>query len=341
MAGKSKKKKKDGAKKRGRLLRLITRTSDEMVVTSTTPMAARAAAQHGAAPAESAAAPVAAAPIGTAQQEEPPPIEGPLKAMVIMAHPDDAEFVCGGTVAKWCAEGWEVRYLLVTGGDKGTHDPAQHPEKLAAIREEEQRAACRLLGVKECLFLGYPDGFTVDEHELRGQIVRHLRLYRPDVVLTWDAWRTGFNHRDHRNVGTVVSDAVYPLVRDRLFYQRDEEDGLLSHQVNEVLLAGAEKPDYTVDITDHWETKIDAILCHTSQVGGRTKEDFLKVRQEQVEKEGDKPIEERFRRWSIRRPVRKQEEDPKAEAAAEAEEVTEELVEAAEEQREPETSVAE
>lgn len=265
------------------------------------------------------AAGTTSAPIGTAQQEEPPPIVGPGRMMVIMAHPDDAEFVCGGTVAKFCAEGWEVHYVLVTGGDKGTHDPEQYPEKLAAIREEEQRAACRVLGVKECHFLGYPDGFTVDDHELRGQIVRLLRIYRPDVVLTWDAWRTGFNHRDHRNIGTVVSDAVYPLVRDRLFYQRDEEDGLESHQVNEILLGGAEKPDYIVDITDHWLTKIDAILCHTSQVGGRTREDFLKVREEQVAKEGDQPIEEKFRRWSIRRPVRKDpEETPKETAESQA-----------------------
>lgn len=260
-------------------------------------------------------------PLGSAQQEAPPPIEGPLNAMVIVAHPDDAEFMCGGTVAKWCAEGWNVTYVLVTGGDKGTHDPAMHPEKLAAIREEEQRQACRVLGVRDCIFLGYPDGFTNDDHELRGQIVRLLRMYRPDVVITWDAWRPGFNHRDHRNVGTVVSDAIYPLVRDRLFYERDEEDGLESHQVNEVLLAGAEKPDYVVDITAHWETKIEAILCHTSQIGGRTREDFVKMRQEQVAREGEKPIEERFRRWSIRRPPRRQEqpaEAPKETVAAAA-----------------------
>lgn len=243
-------------------------------------------------------------PIGSAQQEAPPPIEGPARAMVIMAHPDDAEFVCGGTVAKWCAEGWEVFYVVVTGGDKGTHDEAMHPEKLAAIREEEQRAACRRLGVKECILLGYPDGFTVDEHELRGQIVRLLRLHRPDVVITWDAFRRGFNHRDHRNIGTVAADAIYPLVRDRLFYPRDEEDGLPSHQVNEVLLAGSDDPDYTVDITDHWMTKVEAIVCHASQVGGRTKEDFIKQREESVARDGEKPIEEKFRRWSIRRPQR-------------------------------------
>lgn len=259
-------------------------------------------------------APAMAPPLGSARQDDPPPIPSPNSAMVIMAHPDDAEFLCAGTVAKWCAEGWEVRYVLVTGGDKGTHDPAMHPEKLAAIREEEQRAACRALGVKECLFLGYPDGFTVDEHELRGQVVRLLRLYRPGVVVTWDAFRGTFNHRDHRNVGTVVADAIYPLVRDRLFFQRDEEDGLDSHQVNEVLLAGAGDPDYTVDISDYWEKKVDAILCHTSQIGGRTKEDFLKDREEREKREGEKPIEERFRRWSIRRPPRQQEEKKDEEA---------------------------
>ncbi|MFN0147641.1 MAG: PIG-L deacetylase family protein [Dehalococcoidia bacterium] len=259
---------------------------------------------------------------GSAQQESPPPITGPANAMVIMAHPDDAEFVCAGTIAKWCAEGWNVTYVVVTGGDKGTHDRTMHPEKLAAIREEEQRAACRLLGVKECILLGYPDGFTVDEHELRGQIVRLLRQYRPDVVITWDAFRGTFNHRDHRNVGTLTADAIYPLVRDRLFYPADEEIGLESHQVNEVLLAGTGDPDYTVDVTEYWEQKIDAILCHASQVGGRTKADFLKDRAARDEKEGVKPIEERFKRWSIRRPARQQPAEtaaPAAEANAETE----------------------
>jgi LmbE family N-acetylglucosaminyl deacetylase len=264
-------------------------------------------------------APVAATPlIGSAQQEAPPPIEGPARAMVIMAHPDDAEFLCSGTVAKWCKEGWDVYYVLVTGGDKGTHDASMTPEKLAAIREEEQRAACRVLGVKECILLGYPDGFTSESAELRGQIVRLLRMYRPDVVITWDAFRGTFNHRDHRNVGQATMDAIYPIVRDRLFYQRDEEDGLASHQVNEVLLAGAADADYVVDITDVWETKVDAILCHTSQIGDRTKEAFQKERAEREAKDPGKPIEERFRRWSIRRPPRpaKPEDEKKDEEAA-------------------------
>ncbi len=258
---------------------------------------------------EAAAARPVITATGAAPPEPPPPITGPSRAMVIMAHPDDAEFLCGGTVAKWCAEGWDVTYVVVTSGDKGTHDESMHPEKLAAIREEEQRAACRVLGVRECIFLGYPDGFTVDEHELRGQVVRLLRLCRPEVVITWDGFRHTFNHRDHRNVGTVTADAIYPLVRDRLFYPRDEEDGLAAHQVNEVLLAGTDNPDYVVDITDHWMTKVDAILCHASQIGNRQKGDFLKMREEQVEREGQKPIEERFRRWSIRRPPRQEGKD--------------------------------
>lgn len=257
-------------------------------------------------------------PLGSMEAEPLPPITGPASAMVIMAHPDDAEFLCGGTVARWCAEGWEVRYVVVTNGDKGTHDESMHPEKLAAIREEEQRAACRILGVKECIFLGYPDGYTVEDHELRGHIVRLLRRYRPDVVITWDGFRGTFNHRDHRVVGTVVADAIYPLVRDRLFYPHHEEEGLEAHQVNEVLLAGSTNPDYNVDISDHWETKIEALLAHTSQMGGRTREDFVKMRQEQLEREGpDAPMEERFRRWTIRRPIRRTEEQRRAEEEAE------------------------
>jgi LmbE family N-acetylglucosaminyl deacetylase len=267
-------------------------------------------------------------PVGSAQQEAPSPHERPAKAMVIMAHPDDADFTSAGTVAKWCAEGWEVIYVLVTGGDKGTHDETMHPEKLAAIREQEQREACKVLGVKELICLGYPDGFVPDDTELRGTIVRLLRLYRPDVVVTWDAFRGSFNHRDHRNVGRVTMDAVYPVVRDRLFYQHDEEDGLASHQVNEILLAGAADPDYTVDVTDFWETKVNAILCHTSQIGGRTREEFIKDREERDKREGPKPVEERFRRWSIRRPPRQQEQQAEQQKAADGSAATDGVLDA-------------
>jgi LmbE family N-acetylglucosaminyl deacetylase len=174
--------------------------------------------------------------------------------------------------------------------------------------------------VKECIFLGYPDGFTVADNDLVNQIVRLLRRYRPDVVITWDGYRGTFNHRDHRNCGIAVADALYPATRDRLYYHHLERDeGLGQHPVNEVLLFGSSEPDYTVDITDHWETKVDAILCHASQIGDRTREDFVKQRKEMEKRTGQSRIEEKFRRWSIRRPDPKDTKEEEAEKAAESE----------------------
>src|SRR5918994_710091 len=119
-----------------------------------------------------------------------PPLghDGPKTLMCIMAHPDDIDFGSAGSVARWCSEGWTVYYVLATSGDKGTHDPKFTPQELAAIREEEQRAAARVLGVKEVFFLGYSDGFLEVTPELRGQIVRLFRIYKPDLVLTWDGF---------------------------------------------------------------------------------------------------------------------------------------------------------
>src|SRR5262249_17834512 len=114
------------------------------------------------------------------------PIEGPKTLMAIMAHPDDIDFTAAGTIAKLCADGWTVYYVLATSGDKGTHGPESRQE-LAATREEEQREAARVLGVKDVIFLGYPDGFLEPTQELRGQVVRLLRQYKVDVALTWDA----------------------------------------------------------------------------------------------------------------------------------------------------------
>jgi len=238
--------------------------------------------------------------------------DGPLTAMVIFAHPDDAEFTCGGTVAKWCAQGCTVYYVLATSGDKGTHDPALGPQELAAIREREQREACQVLGVKQVIFLGYPDGFLRPDEELRGQIVRLLRRYRPDVVVTWDGFRTGFNHSDHRAIGIAVRDAVYPAVRDHLYYREDMAAGLEAHQVNEMLLAGAEEPDYHVDISDQRETKLNAVLCHRSQLGNRPPEELRRTWEERMRRAGRSRMIESFKRISIRRPPRQQAQEQPA-----------------------------
>ena len=206
-----------------------------------------------------------------------PPLgsDGPLTLMAIMAHPDDIDFGSAGSIARWCAEGWTVYYVLATSGDKGTHGEETRQE-LAALREEEQRAAARTLGVKEVFFLGYPDGWLEATPELRGEIVRLLRTYQPDVVMTFDGFRPSFNHNDHRNIGIAVRDAVYPAVRDHLYYPEHAEEGLPIARINELLLTGAEEPNYFVDIADYVETKVDAMLCHASQVSTHDRDALIK-----------------------------------------------------------------
>ena len=241
--------------------------------------------------------------------------DGPLTAMVIVAHPDDAEFSCAGTVAKWCEQGWTVYYVLATSGDKGTHDPALTPQELAALREQEQREACRVLGVKEVIFLAYQDGFLRADAEFRGQIVRLLRRYRPDVVLTWDGFRPGFNHSDHRAVGIAVRDAVYPAVRDHLYYPQDKDDGLEAHRVNEMLLIGSEDRDYDVDISGQMEKKLEAVLCHRSQLGDRSPEEVRRAWQQRMGASRNGRLVESFKWVRIRRPPRPQQQPAESAAA--------------------------
>lgn len=201
-----------------------------------------------------------------ADPEGAPPADEPKRALVMVAHPDDAEFICGGTVARLCARGWEVWYCLATSGDKGTKDADMTRERLAGMREEEQRAACRILGVKDVIFLRHPDGFLENTHAFRGEIVRLIRQLRPHTVITWDGFRRGFNHNDHRITGIATYDAVFPASRDPLYYPEHIDEGLNWHRVGELLLAGSDEPDYFVDISDHFDTKIEALLAHTSQV---------------------------------------------------------------------------
>ena len=237
--------------------------------------------------------------------ETEPAVEAPRpkRALGIFAHPDDAEFVCGGTVAKLSAAGWEVRYIIATSGDKGTKDAALTPSKLAEMREEEQSAAGEVLGVKECIYLRYPDGFLEPDVEFRGRLVRLIRRYRPDTVITWDGFRRGFNHRDHRAAGIATYDALFPAVRDPLYYPDDLGDGLDYHKVGEILLAGSDQPDYFVDISDQLETKARAVYCHTSQIEAAPWDEFYKKYMERARENGQSggvPFSEAFRRVTMR-----------------------------------------
>ncbi len=190
----------------------------------------------------------------------------PCYAMVITSHPDDAEYGIAGTVAKWTGQGKDVLYVVCTNGNKGTDDPEISPEKLAEIREEEQRAAAKVLGVREVIFLRHDDQSLEDTPEFRKEIVRLIRMYRPEVVASSDPYRRYIWHRDHRITGQVVLDAVFPYARDRLSYPDLLESGLKPHKVKEVLMWATEDPNYISDITDTYDIKMTALRCHHSQV---------------------------------------------------------------------------
>ena len=138
----------------------------------------------------------------------------PAQVMVVVPHPDDAEFGVAGTVARWISEGKDVIYVLCTNGDKGTSDPNMKPDELARIREQEQLAAAKLLGVREVIFLHHPDQSLDDTDEFRKEIVRLIRMYQPETVVTTDPYRRYIWHRDHRITGQVTLDAIFPYARD-------------------------------------------------------------------------------------------------------------------------------
>lgn len=226
----------------------------------------------------------------------------PRTALVVVAHPDDAEFLCGGTVAKWVNEGWDVHYMLTTSGDMGTKDESMTRERLAGIREKEQRAACDVLGVKELVFLRYPDGFVEDTAEMRGRIVRELRRLQPWTVITWNPFRTTFTHRDHRLTGQSVVDAVFPLARDPLAYPEHRIDGLKPHRAMELLLAGADNPDHWIEVPDDaFKTKINALKKHKSQLGNAPIGEIRKrvrARMQEAANDQDFKMAESFRRMA-------------------------------------------
>ncbi len=192
------------------------------------------------------------------------------RVLIAVAHPDDAEFGCSGTVARWVKEGREVSYLILTNGDKGSSDRRTTSEELARIRAQEQLNAARVLGVEQVEFLGYPDGELEDTREVRRAVTAGIRRFRPDLIITQNPNRTSnlyASHRDHRTTGGVVLDCVYPLARDHLSFPELLSQGLEPHRAREVYIMAWEKPDMVVDISDTMELKLKALACHTSQMG--------------------------------------------------------------------------
>lgn len=188
------------------------------------------------------------------------------QVMVVTPHPDDAEFGVAGTVARWVREGKEVVYVVCTNGDKGTSDVNMNPAKLAKIREQEQLAAAKVLGVREVIFLRHPDQGLEDTYEFRKQIVRLIRMYRPETVVTSDPYRRYLWHRDHRITGQVTLDAVYPYARNLPAYPDLIEEGLMPHKVKRMLFFGTEDANLRIDITETFDLKLAALRCHKSQI---------------------------------------------------------------------------
>ena len=194
-----------------------------------------------------------------------PPIQ---RVLVITAHPDDSEFGAGGTIAKLVHEGMHVSYCIVTNGNKGSGDRSMAPERLARIREEEQRNAARVLGVETVDFLGFPDCEVEDTRESRLAVTAAIRRHRPDRLIIQNPHRTknlGASHRDHRTVAGIALDCVYPLARDHMAFPELLAQGLEPHKVREIYLMWWENPELIVDISDTIDLKIKALACHASQ----------------------------------------------------------------------------
>lgn len=188
--------------------------------------------------------------------------------LVVTPHPDDAEFGASGTVAKLVRQGKTVVYIVCTSGDKGSEDLSLRPEDLVKIREEEQRKAAAVLGVAEVLFLRHRDQELEDTPEFRKEIVTLIRRFQPDIVITADPYRKYVWHRDHRIVGQVVLDAVFPYARDVWAYPDLIQKGVLPHKVKEVWLWAPEEKDinFRSDITETFPLKLKALRCHKSQI---------------------------------------------------------------------------
>src|ERR1700731_4270863 len=232
-------------------------------------------------------------------------LDGPLptipegnSVLVVMAHPDDAEFGCGGTIAKWAAAGKVINYMLCTSGDKGSSDADTSPYRLAQTRRAEQINAAHALGARDVTFLSYEDGTLTNTIGLRRDIVREIRRFRPDAVICQDPTvRFGgnryINHPDHRAAGDACLDAVYPSARDPHVFPELLVEDLMPHKVAEVFMSTTQNVDIWIDVTDCFDRKLEGLREHASQVGERWEQavERIRDRSRQVAKLNNLPYE--------------------------------------------------
>ena len=197
----------------------------------------------------------------------------PKRVMVIVAHPDDIEFSCAGTIARWVKEGAEVCYVLCTSGDVGIIDPKITKEEAMAIREAEQTAAAAVVGVTNVVYLREPDGMLEPTMALRKRLVREIRRFKPDTLIAGDPqalWAgDGYiNHPDHRAAATAAIDAVFPAAGMPTLFKELEAEGLQAHKTYKVYISGFGDGNVFVNISDTIDLKIEALKKHVSQMNG-------------------------------------------------------------------------
>jgi LmbE family N-acetylglucosaminyl deacetylase len=227
----------------------------------------------------------------------------PASAMVVVAHPDDAEFTVAGTVAAWTKAGCRVIYVVCTDGNSGSHEPGMTREKLAGIRRAEQRAACATLGVSQVVFLGYDDGQLQPTLDLRRDLVCAIRQHKPEVVITWDPTMLFggddyINHPDHRAAAQAALDAAAPASAMPLLWPETGDP----HRVRQVYIFGNEKPNRWVDVTETIEQKIDALKQHASQMGDWDPAEMIKQWSAETGKEKGLTYAESYRVITLERP---------------------------------------
>lgn len=229
--------------------------------------------------------------------------ETPQSILVILAHPDDPEFFCGGTLAKWAREGHSITYLLLTCGDKGFNpatQPDMTPEKLCALRHIEQADAAKVIGANPPLFLDLPDGYLIPDLNLRRDVVREIRRHKADILVTCDPQTLfavyGINHPDHRACGQVVLDAVFPAAGNIAYFPDLITEGFEPHMPKEVWCSLTNQPNTSIDVTDTWEIKLKAILEHKTQMQDVDKLiERMKARRTEDSTDENPRYEEKFR----------------------------------------------
>jgi LmbE family N-acetylglucosaminyl deacetylase len=223
--------------------------------------------------------------------------KGPSRIAVIMAHPDDPDHGCAGTLAMWSEMGHHVTYVIVTNGDKGSDDRGLSRDDLIATREREQRDAAGILGLADCIFLGYEDGMVVPDLNLRRDIVRVIRRLKPDIVMCdkpdgWFYADSYINHPDHRAVATATLEAVFPAAQNHRYFPELLDEGLEPHKVREVWIdTFGEDASTFVDVGPYADRKIEALRAHVSQMLGSDPDEWIREWMREVGKKHEPPCE--------------------------------------------------